>query len=292
VYLDLDHLEAFLATADQGTVTAAAKVLHLTQPAVSRNLKLLEEALGVDLFERAGRGLVLTAAGRALVPRARRLLAEVGDLRRDLARIGTRRYHDVRIGAVDSVATFLLPPVLAGLRDAWPGLEVKLFTARTAELLQRLSEGQLDVAVVAYSGPPPAERTTAATRYDLAFYGRRDRFPALAEVRDEAELGAFPLVQLEATARQPTLVDGQSGHGTFAIASSLASVKALVLAGFGVGALLDFMLTPAERDELVRARIEHDPDCHLYVCAGPMWLGPTETALVEQLADRLRALRA
>jgi DNA-binding transcriptional LysR family regulator len=154
-----------------------------------------------------------------------------------------------------------------------------------------LSAGLLDVAVVAYSGAPPAERTTAAARYDLAFYGRGDRFPALADVRDEARLDAFPLVQLEATARQPTLIDSQSGRGTFAIASSLASVKALVLAGFGVGALLDFMLTPAERAELVRAPIEHDPDCHLYVCAGPTWLGPTETALVEQLAERLRAPR-
>lgn len=287
MYLDLDHIEAFLTIVDQGTVTAAARVLHLTQPAVSRNLKLLEEALGVDLFERAGRGLVLTAAGRALVPRARRLLAEAGDLRRELARIGARRYHDVRVGTVDSVATWLLPDVLSGLRDAWPGLEVKLHTARTAELLERLRDGALDVAVVAYSGPPPAERVVAARRYQLAFHGRRDRFPDLAAVTREDELARFPLIQLEATARQPTLVDDRGSAGTFAIASSLASVKALVVAGFGVGALLDFMLTPADREALVTARIEHDPDCNLYVCAGPTWLGPTESALVDQLAQRL-----
>jgi len=287
VYLDLDHIEAFLATADQGTVTAAARVMHLTQPAVSRNLKLLEEALGVTLFERAGRGLVLTAAGRALVPRARRLLGEAGDLRRELARIGARRYHDVRIGTVDSVATWLLPDVLAALRDAWPGLEVKLHTARTAELLERLREGILDLAVVAWSGPPPAERVVAARRYELAFYGRRDRFPDLAAVTAEADLQRFPLVQLEAVARQPTLVDAHGAPGTFAIASSLASVKALVLAGFGVGAMLDFMLTPADHEALVSARVEHDPDCHLYVCSGPTWLGATEAALADQLARRL-----
>jgi len=292
VYLDLDHLEAFIAVADHGTVTAAAKTLHLTQPAVSRTLKLLEEALGVDLFERAGRGLALTAAGRALVPRARRLLAEAGELRRDLARVGTRRYHDVRIGTVDSVATFLLPPVLGALRDAYPGLEVKLFTARTAELLQRLRDGLLDMAIVAYSGPPAAARVVPTVRYDLRYYGRRDRFPDLADVTSEDGLRPFPLIQLEATANQPSLVDTHApAAGTFAIAQSLASVKALVLAGFGVGAILDFMLTATEACELVSAALEHDPDCWLYVAAGPMWLGATEAAIMDQLAARLAAVR-
>ncbi|MFO0745211.1 MAG: LysR family transcriptional regulator [Myxococcota bacterium] len=289
MYLDLDHIEAFIAVVDHGTVTAAAKVLHLTQPAVSRNLKLLEDAVGVELFERAGRGLMLTAAGRALAPRARRLLAEAGDLRRDLARVGKRRYHDVRVGTVDSVATFLLPDVLTGLRDAYPGLEVKLYTARTAELLRRLGEGQLDLAVVAWSGPPPAEKAIPTVRYELRFRGRRDRFPTLAEATTEEQLRTFPLVQLEASPNQPSLVDPAGGPGTFAIAASLASVKALVLAGFGVGALLDFMLTPSESAELVCAGVQHDPDCFLYVAAGPMWQGPTETGITEQLAARLTA---
>lgn len=310
MYLDLDHVEAFLAVADHGTVTAAAKALHMTQPAVSRTLKLLEDSLGVSLFDRSGRAVALNATGRALVPRARAMIDEAVALRRDLVKVGQRRYHDVRIGTVDSVATFLLPNALAGLRDRYPELEVKLYSARTAELLRRLGDGLLDLAIVAFSGEPPVERTLPIGRYELVFHGLAERFPTLAEVTDEAALHAFPLIQLESHRGQPTLVDKEhsasphqssrpsgagphlssrpSGAGTFAIASSLASVKALVLAGFGVGALLDFMLTPAERARLVTAQVAHDPDCQLHIAFGPLWDGLVERRIAATLADLLR----
>lgn len=299
MYLDLDHVEAFLAVADHGTVTAAAKALHMTQPAVSRTLKLLEDSLGVSLFDRSGRAVALNATGRALVPRARAMIDEAVALRRDLVKVGQRRYHDVRIGTVDSVATFLLPNALAGLRDRYPELEVKLYSARTAELLRRLGDGLLGLAIVAFSGEPPVERTLPIGRYELVFHGLAERFPTLAEVTDEAALHAFPLIQLESHRGQPTLVDKEhsasphqssrpSGAGTFAIASSLASVKALVLAGFGVGALLDFMLTPAERARLVTAQVAHDPDCQLHIAFGPLWDGLVERRIAATLADLLR----
>lgn len=288
MYLDLDHVEAFLAVADHGTVTAAAKALHMTQPAVSRTLKLLEDSLGVSLFDRSGRAVALNATGRALVPRARAMIDEAVALRRDLVKVGQRRYHDVRIGTVDSVATFLLPNALAGLRDRYPELEVKLYSARTAELLRRLGDGLLDLAIVAFSGEPPVERTLPIGRYELVFHGLAERFPTLAEVTDEAALHAFPLIQLESHRGQPTLVDKEHSAGTFAIASSLASVKALVLAGFGVGALLDFMLTPAERARLVTAQVAHDPDCQLHIAFGPLWDGLVERRIAATLADLLR----
>lgn len=290
MYLDLDHVEAFLAVADHGTVTAAAKALHMTQPAVSRTLKLLEESLGVSLFDRSGRALALNAAGRALVPRARAMIDEAVALRRDLVKVGQRRYHDVRIGAVDSVATFLLPESLAGLRERYPELEVKLYSARTTELLRRLADGLLDLAIVAFSGEPPVERTIPIGRYDLVFHGLAERFPGLAEVTDEAALHAFPLIQLESHRGQPSLVDPgrEHGPGTFAIVSSLASVKALVLAGFGVGALLDFMLSTAERERLVAAQVEHDPDCQLHIAFGPLWDGLVERRIASALAELLR----
>src|SRR5262245_39462356 len=152
--MDLERLSHFLRIVEAGSLSAAAHRVHLTQPALSRNLRLLEEELGTPLFLRQGRGLVLTAAGRALVPRARVLLDEADAVARDVGRTAERDYHDLRLGAVDSVATYLLPGVLTRLQEAFPRLAVKLVVGRTASLLDRLRGGALDLAVVAHSGPP------------------------------------------------------------------------------------------------------------------------------------------
>jgi len=74
--MNLDRLRLFLQIVDSGSMSAAARAVHLTQPALSRTLRLLEQEVGVALFERRGRALVLTAGGRALVPRARALLVD------------------------------------------------------------------------------------------------------------------------------------------------------------------------------------------------------------------------
>ena len=107
VLMDLDRLHIFVKIVDAGSMSAASRLVHLTQPALSRNLRLLEEELATDLFDRVGRRLVLTPAGRALLPRARALLAQASTVARDIERIAGRQYFDLRVGTVDSVATFL-----------------------------------------------------------------------------------------------------------------------------------------------------------------------------------------
>jgi DNA-binding transcriptional LysR family regulator len=285
--MDFQRLEFFLRIVDAGSLSAAAQVVHLTQPALSRNLKLLEEELDTELFERRGRGLVLTPAGRALVPRARWLLREAKEVARAVSRTAELGYFDVRIGTVDSVATYLFPPLVPTLRAAFPELDVKLTTARTAELLKRLREQTLDLAMVAWSGPPEGFPATRLGRYDLQYRGRADRFPELALAKTEAEVRRFPLVEIEPLPGQPTMIPDAAP--SFAVANSLASVKALVLAGFGVGALLHFMLSPAEGTELAKADIPHDPDCALFLVRGPSWEGEEEARIEAQLAEAVRA---
>src|SRR2546430_343915 len=104
--MDLDRLNLFLKIVDLGSMSEAARAVHLTQPALSRSLRQLEEEVGAELFDRRGRHLVLTAAGRALVPRARALLAASEQARIEVSRSAERAYFDVRLGTVDSVATF------------------------------------------------------------------------------------------------------------------------------------------------------------------------------------------
>lgn len=127
--------------------------------------------------------------------------------------------------------------------------------------------------VVAWSGTPPelGGQRWRLSRYDLQFYGLAARFEGLAEMYEEEELvERYPIVQIESRPGQPTLIDEE--RPSFAVAGSLATVKALVLAGFGVGALLSFVFTPAERARVLRAKIPHDPDCSLWLITHQAYL--------------------
>jgi DNA-binding transcriptional LysR family regulator len=289
--MNLERVQLFLRIVDAGTLSAAARLSHLTQPALSRSLKLLEEELGVPLFYRRGRGLVLSASGRALVPKARALLATAESVAREVGRSAERAYFDLRLGAVDSVATYLLPGSLPRLQARFPTLAIKLYADRTAHLLSRVRQGELDFAVVAHSGPPPDAASQRLGPYELSYYGRKDRFPTLAKARTYSDLEAFPLIEIEATQGQPSLIGDRTA--TFAVAQNLYLVKTLVVSGFGVGELLDFVLSPAEAETLCRARVPHDPHCALFVVSAKTWTGPLEQKIAGALAETLtRSLAA
>jgi DNA-binding transcriptional LysR family regulator len=287
--IDFERLQIFLRIVELGSMRAAARAVHLTQPAVSRSIKLLEDEMSAELFARQGRGLVLTAAGRALVPRAKALLALAERAEREVARSAERDYFDLRLGTIDSVATFLLPAVLTALACSYPDLVMRLNTARTATLLDRVRDDMLDVAVIAHSGPPESVRATRAGPYELRYWARADRFAALGEVTTMAQLRDFPVVEIEPPPGDPGAEPKEvMSHARL---SNVATVKAMVMAGFGVGDLTDFMLSEAERAQLVAARIHHDPDCALYVVTAPGWSGEVQHSIARQLVDGLaRAL--
>jgi DNA-binding transcriptional LysR family regulator len=289
--MNLERLELFLKIVDTGSVSAAGRDAHLTQPAVSRSLKLLEEDIGAPLFDRQGRGLLLTAAGRALIPNARQLLRESERARIQVQRAARDGYFDLRIGAVDSIGTHILPTCVANLLSQHADLKIKLWMGRTQSLLERVEAGTLDLAIVAYSGPP-SERATRVGNYGLKYYGHRQRFPDLARLQSEVELKQHPIVEIEALAGQPSNI--RDDADAFAVVQNLSAVKALVLAGVGVGQLLPFMLSSEERTQLVCADgLQHDPDCGIYGVRSFRELSAAEITVQEQLlAELTRALAA
>jgi DNA-binding transcriptional LysR family regulator len=258
-----ERLYHFVQIVECGSLSAAARRVHLTQPALSRNLRLLEEEIGARLFVREGRGLRLTAAGRALRARAGAVLDELASLSQRVRRAAERDYFDLKLGAVDSVATYLLPEVLEKLQRDFPELVVRLRVARSRELLEGVRHGSLDLAVVASSGPPPDVDAQVIGPYTLRYYGRKDRFAALSRARSIASLATWPVAQIEPSPGQAGVVsrDGVSA----AVATNVASVKALVLAGFAVGDLPDYVLSFDERKRLVSVALELDPACAIFV---------------------------
>ena len=145
--MELHQLRYFVAAAEAGSMTVAARRSHVAQPSLSQQIRKLEASLGVTLFDRLGRGIALTDAGRALLPRARRILGEVRqtqDHLRDEAASGAGR---LAIGAIPTIAPYLLPPVLASLRREFPACELLVREDLTDALVEAVVSTELDAAI-------------------------------------------------------------------------------------------------------------------------------------------------
>lgn len=144
VDFDWNHVRAFLATADEGSYSAAARALGVAQPTVGRQVAALEAELGVTLFERAGRGLALTASGLELVEHVRAMSEAAFCVSRIAAGQAVSLVGRVCITASEVVATYLLPPLVARLRMLHPGIEIEIVASNTPQDL-RIREA--DIAI-------------------------------------------------------------------------------------------------------------------------------------------------
>ncbi|MEN3363900.1 MAG: LysR family transcriptional regulator, nitrogen assimilation regulatory protein [Burkholderiales bacterium] len=152
--MDLKHLRALLAVAETGNVSRAAEMLHIVQPAVSRQLRLLEEDLGTALFVRGRHGMELTEAGKLLVERARRALHELDQARAEIAPEPGVVTGIVTVGLLPSTE-LLAAPLVEALKRQYPKLTVRISIGYAGYLQQWLESGDVDVALL-YDPKPSA----------------------------------------------------------------------------------------------------------------------------------------
>ncbi|GAD23068.1 LysR family transcriptional regulator [Acidovorax sp. MR-S7] len=164
--LNLDQLQTLVAIADLGTFAAAAQALHLAPPTVSLHIKELESRMQAPLLVRGRRQAELTAAGQVLVEEGRKLLAASDDLIDLVQRRASGRAGVVRVGVSAGVSTRLLPLMLEALGRRSPGVEVRLEAVGSADAMQRLKAGTLDVAIVASPQSASAEVQITPWRSD------------------------------------------------------------------------------------------------------------------------------
>lgn len=157
--MDLRQLEIFLEVARRLSFTRAARAAHVAQPAVSQSIARLETELGVALFDRQRRAIRLTEAGLRLVPHAERILAEVEAAAREMARLRNRATGRVSVGVTPTVATHLLPRVLAAFRTHHPGVEVALREGGASALVAMIERSTVDFAIAVL----PVDHATIAT---------------------------------------------------------------------------------------------------------------------------------
>ena len=283
--MEIEQLKIVVAVARAGTVTGAAREINLTQPAVSRKIQQLEDQLGVDIFERGPGGMSPTAAGRVLLERARTMIDDMQDLERRAQRADERNYFDIRVGTLDSVATWIIPSVVHCVDSAFPDLTWRFRTEQVSVLSDQLRRGVLDVVIAPYSGTPPFDRTDSVGRFPHQFYGSAELFADLRQVTKREQLEQFPVVYLDADAG--TSPPGSEGIHSSAVVGSYAAVKSLVLGGFGIGALHHFMLDDGEHEQLVRADVTFNRERRLYLVCGAHWRGDAEDSIASELLSGL-----
>ncbi len=164
--LNLDQLQTLIAIADLGTFAAAAQALHLAPPTVSMHIKELESRLEAELVVRGRRQADLTPAGEVLVREGRQLLLASDDLVERVRRRASGREGVVRVGVSAGVSTRLLPRMLEALAARSPGVEIRLEAVGSAESMQRLKGGTLDIAIIASPQPPLPEVMQTPWRND------------------------------------------------------------------------------------------------------------------------------
>ena len=146
--MNLQQITYFLAAAEHGSFSRAARALYLAQPSLSEQVRALEAELGVELFARAGRGVVLTEAGRAFRPEAERVLAALTAAREAVVEVRELRGGTLSIGMFGTASGFLLSRLVADFRSRHPGVALRLVGQNSSEVAEDVRRGRLEAALV------------------------------------------------------------------------------------------------------------------------------------------------
>jgi LysR family transcriptional regulator, nitrogen assimilation regulatory protein len=230
-------LRTFLLVAQGGSLQKAADKLGLSQPAVSKQISALESFLECALFTRHGRGMALTPPGQRLAQSVAEQFALL-DAALDTARSAADAVRYVRIASVNTLAAYLLPPVVAALRQAHPGLVVRLDTASSPDVVDQVVRGQADLGMV-YDLAVNTDAVQVQRLYheEMCAYGLLPQ-GAPAVPLTVAELARRPLIVPPRPYALRRVIDREL-PGPLAIAAECSSVSAsLDLAAAGVGLVI------------------------------------------------------
>lgn len=193
--MDLKQLRCFIAVAEELHFARAAERLHMAPPALSRQIRLLEDELDVRLFSRTTRTVTMTRAGSVFVDEAREVLARTQRAAHTVQDAARNAGEVLRIGALDTAAAGLLPEVLVGFRQAFPAIDIQLTEATTSRQLQGLVTGRLDIG---FLRPPVVEPDL---QWELLFQER-----LLVAMLSSHRLASSDRVNLRSLLKEPLIL--------------------------------------------------------------------------------------
>jgi DNA-binding transcriptional LysR family regulator len=244
--VELDHVEAFVAIVRRGGFTRAAATLHLSQPAISRRVHLLEHELGAPLFERIRTGVVLTDAGRTFLPHAEALLASMRDGVDAVEALRGASRGAVTLAVVGTLASTGLTERLRRFREAHPGVDLRIRTALSSEVSALVRRGDATLGLRYDIDPhPDLVSTKVHDERMLAVCSPHHRFARARRVEPRALAGekwiTFPRrpggPEPYASALEQRLAVAGLGAAEIIPIDSLTAQKRMVEAGFGLALL-------------------------------------------------------
>jgi DNA-binding transcriptional LysR family regulator len=283
--LDVNRLRVIDAVARTGSVTAAAKELHYSQPSVTHHLARLQAETGAQLLQRVGRGVRLTPAGQLLADRAAEILGRIDAAGAELsAHVGLSAGR-VRLAAFASANSSLVPAAVATLADRHPGLEVSVTDTHPGDALELLRTGKVEVAVIfryEETEPEPAGVRLHHLLDDSVYVLSTRREGALATLRDATWIAGCErcrghLLSICADAGFDPRIGSSS--------DDMVVMQALVAAGLGVATQTGLSLRAHHIDGIVATEL---PGCkrHIYAATyGEPPDPPATAALVAALAE-------
>ncbi len=250
--MNIRDLQYILAIESHGSVTRAAEACEVTQPTLSAQVAKLERELGVAIFERDGRGLRVTAAGRTVLDHARRIVAGVDDLHAATQQHLDPLAGELRLGLIPTLAPYLLPLLLPALREHLSRITISIVEEQTASLVEHVRSGNLDAAMIATD--EEGERLASLALFDEPLWVAvcHDHPLAASESIDAGQLEAATLLLLSeghclrdhALALCNDRALGVNVPGDFR-AASLETILNLVEAGLGVTLVPELCLNSA-----------------------------------------------
>jgi DNA-binding transcriptional LysR family regulator len=159
--MDTQNLRAFTLVAETRSFSAAAQKLHLTQPAVSKRVALLEQQLGTQLFDRIGRNISLTEAGEALLPHARNVHRELLDAEQSVRDLSGAVSGRLRLATSHHIGLHRLPPVLSAFSQSYPGVQIDIEFMDSEQAYELVLQGKVELAVITLA---PADEACLVTR--------------------------------------------------------------------------------------------------------------------------------
>ncbi|MEU7166936.1 LysR family transcriptional regulator [Streptomyces morookaense] len=293
----LRQLQYMLAIVEEGSFTRAAQRLHISQPALSRQLQALERFCGGLLVERDARPLRLTALGQAIHPHVRAAVTEAGRIRPAAARAVSGLRGELQLATMDSISLGLLPPVLRAWHESHPAMEVRLAEhRRTKDLMAALGEGRADIAIgPALDGWHGSRRLIGVAEFvvvlppgDTAAEHAAGEALPLADLADRAWVRLAPDNTLGAVLDEACATAGFTPR-TAVQAEQSAATPWLAASGLGPALVPAYLLPPRFTGH---TRLPDPPvrqPLFAYTAATP---GPVVAGFVEVLVRHARVARA
>ena len=289
--LELRQLRVFVSVVESGAHAPAARALGISQSTISETLSAMERTLGTAIFRKAAKGSVLTPAGEALLPYAKRMLALASECVGELQKVSTSVSATLVVAAVESLSAYVLPQPLAALRARWPKARLEIVTGVCSEIRPNVAAGKCDLGLIIEAEADQDESTVLAKTQLVIFGAPSHPFANRHPTPDQLQRSDFYMSDAAGDYHQ-VLRHWFEAAGTplprMQALGTVEGVKRGILAGADALGLLPAHAVERELADGVLAEVRVKPPLRRLVLRAVLAPGSAKSPIVEDLLETLR----